>query len=239
MSNKDAYWFSHDGNARNDVKCIKLRRELGIEGYGIFWILIEMLREQPGYKIPLSNIEDIAYDLHVSKEKIDAVITRYGLFQIEDEIFFSARLLRSMQQYDTKKNILSNAGKKGNEIRWKSPGDREAIGRKSLLKDIKVYKTINISFDTFWELYDKKKGDKDKLVKKWGSLTDDDREKIIAHIPVYKIEQPDKQYRKNPETYLNNKSWNDETLLKPAQEKTVGFSDENQKFFEDYVRGNS
>jgi len=71
---------------------------------------------------------------------------------------------------------------------------------------------VNVPFDSFWDLYDKKVGEKGKLFKKWLKLSDDERVKIIEHIPQYKLAQPDKKYRKNPETYLNNKSWNDEII---------------------------
>lgn len=92
-------------------------------------------------------------------------------------------------------------------------------------KDINInnsIKNINIAFDDFWNLYDKKVGEKGKLEKKWVALKDSDREAAMAHIPKYKESQPDKQYRKHPATYLNNKSWNDEiissngTYIKPT-----------------------
>lgn len=71
-----------------------------------------------------------------------------------------------------------------------------------------------IDFDTFWDLYDKKVGDKTKLQKKWNKLTLEIQTKALEHITEYKTAQPDKQYRKNPDTYLNNKSWNDEIISK-------------------------
>lgn len=67
-------------------------------------------------------------------------------------------------------------------------------------------------FEIFWNLYNKKIGDKDKLFKKWKLLKKEDKEKIFIHIPKYIESQPDKKFRKNPETYLNNKSWNDEII---------------------------
>ena len=70
-----------------------------------------------------------------------------------------------------------------------------------------------LSFDEFWNLYDKKVGDRDKLKKKWEHISEDDRLKISEHIPAYRMTQPDKKYRKNPDTYLNNKSWNDEIII--------------------------
>lgn len=79
-----------------------------------------------------------------------------------------------------------------------------------------------IEFDLFWNLYDKKVGDKKKLLKKWNNLLDDERKLALEHIPKYKASQPDKIYRKNPETYLNNKSWNDEIIKSNAINNNIG-----------------
>lgn len=73
-------------------------------------------------------------------------------------------------------------------------------------------KQINISFDEVWNLYEKKTGDKEKLIVKWGKLKDEEREAVMQHIPKYKIAKPDKQFRKDFQTYLNNKAWNDEII---------------------------
>lgn len=64
-------------------------------------------------------------------------------------------------------------------------------------------------FETFWNIYDKKV-DKEKCIKKWNNLTKSDKEKILSTLPNYISKTPDKQYRKNPLTYLNGKCWNDE-----------------------------
>lgn len=74
--------------------------------------------------------------------------------------------------------------------------------------------TNNIPFEDFWDLYDKKVGDKVKIARKWEKLSEVDRQAIMLYVPKYKQAQPDKQYRKNPETFLNNKSWNDEIIGK-------------------------
>lgn len=110
---KESYYFSHDSNARNDVKIIKLRRQLGLEGYGLYWCLIEMLRETPEYKLHIDTIDDIAFSLNISKEKVDAVIKCYNLFTVDEDRFFSERLIRSMEKYSATKKKLSDAGKNG------------------------------------------------------------------------------------------------------------------------------
>lgn len=122
MSNtKDSYYFSHDSNARNDLKIVRLRRQLGLEGYGIYWCLIEILRETSDHKLPLTDIEDIAFQISASKEKVETVVKTYGLFKIDTDSFFSQRLIRSMETYNNTKKTLSEAGKKGMKARWEQP----------------------------------------------------------------------------------------------------------------------
>lgn len=67
-------------------------------------------------------------------------------------------------------------------------------------------------FDDFWKLYDKRVG-KQKCIKLWGKLTLSEQAECMKYIPLYKQAQPDKQFRKNPETFLRNKSWNDEIII--------------------------
>jgi hypothetical protein len=69
-----------------------------------------------------------------------------------------------------------------------------------------------LSFDLFWDLYDKKTG-KETCIKLYNKLSREDKEKIFNHIPLYKEARPDKQYRKDPQTYLRNKTWNDEIVM--------------------------
>lgn len=81
-----------------------------------------------------------------------------------------------------------------------------------------------IPFENFWKLYDKKVGDMQKLIKKWDKLTIQEQQDVIQYIPIYKESTPDKAYRKNPETFLNNKSWNDEIIKsngKPSKIDTI------------------
>jgi hypothetical protein len=75
------------------------------------------------------------------------------------------------------------------------------------------FDTFDGGFSIFWELYEKKVG-RPKCEKLWSKLTVKEREECLAYIPLYKHAQPEKQYRKNPETFLRNKSWNDELIFR-------------------------
>jgi hypothetical protein len=71
------------------------------------------------------------------------------------------------------------------------------------------------TFDDFWNAYDKKI-DKLKSQNKWKKLKQSEKEAIMEFIPDYKMVQPDKQYRKDPSTFLNNKSWENELIGKKS-----------------------
>lgn len=210
---KEAYYFSHDANARNDVKIVKLRRVLGLEGYAIYFCLIEILREQKDHRLPLNSVSDIAFDLRTSEEKINGVISGFDLFLIEADKFFSARLLRSMGEYNNKKLKLSESGKKGNEIRWsqqtlllpQSGGDGEAIA----LKEIKE-KEKYILFDNFWGIYGYKVSKSD-AEKAWNKLKDEQKFECIAKLPKWlEHQKSNKKFMPYPATFINQKRWEDE-----------------------------
>ena len=117
-TSKDAYYFSHHSNARNDLKIIKLRRKLGSSGYGIYWCIIEVLREQAGFKMPLSSIDDMAYQIGEPVEVINEIIKSFDLFKIENEQFYSESLIKRMIAWNETKEKLSQAGKAGAAKRW-------------------------------------------------------------------------------------------------------------------------
>lgn len=117
---KDAYYFSHDANARRDPKILKLRRAMGIEGYGIYFMLIETLREQNDYRLTLSSIPDIAYDIQAEEAKVVRIVNEFDLFTIDGDFFHSNRLKRSMDQFNERRKNLSESGKRGNAKRWSS-----------------------------------------------------------------------------------------------------------------------
>jgi hypothetical protein len=115
---KDAYYFPHDSNAKDDPKCIMLIEELGVEGYGIFWVLIETLRDQPGYKADIRILPAIARRYNTTTEKVKAVVTRYGLFEVEDDQFFySNSLIKRMRPLEDKREQARLAGIRSGEIR--------------------------------------------------------------------------------------------------------------------------
>ena len=140
---KDAYYVPHDSNAKDDPKCVLLIEQLGMEGYGIYWMLIETLREQPDYTYPVANIPALGRRYNTTAEKVKTVVCNYGLFTVKDDkIFFSDSLNRRMLVFEEKRAKRSEAGRLGNAARWKtSQTDRNAITMRSQFIASKVKKS--------------------------------------------------------------------------------------------------
>ena len=119
MKNK-SYYFSHDYNASNDTKVLFLRHQLGMEGYGIYWFLIEKLAEAGG-KMPLELIPILSMQMQSTDIKVKGVIMQFDLFSINEGEFWSERL----NDHLGLRAKLSQSGKNGAISRW---GNGEANG---------------------------------------------------------------------------------------------------------------
>jgi len=113
---KEGYYFPHFQDARRDIKILRLRRDLGIEGYGIYFMLLEILREQPDFKFPLSDIGILVSELQTTQAKIEVVISAYDLFQKEERqdggVFFSPKQITYLLPYIQKKEHAKLANTK-------------------------------------------------------------------------------------------------------------------------------
>ena len=124
---KTTNYFSHDSNARNDEKLVKVRMEHGAEGYGVYFMILERLREERGY-MSAKDYNMIGFDLRVDAALVKAVVEDYGLFAFTDDgkRFYSESFNNRMEAKDTLSQRRSEAGKKGNEKRWgKSDGTKQ------------------------------------------------------------------------------------------------------------------
>ena len=121
---KDAYYFPHDSNARNDPKIAALRRKYGWVGYGMFWAIIEVLRDQTNYSYPIGVLYGLSIAIGFDPNDPEVENVDFGKFvdfcleikllQKDGENLYSESLLKRMKPLD----VYREAGKKGAEIRW-------------------------------------------------------------------------------------------------------------------------
>lgn len=120
---KEAYYFSHDASARNDLKIKAMISKYGVEGYGMFWYLVEMLREVDSFKLPLEDYFYLAIQhefngcsADVQQFVTDCIYT-FKLFESDGLFFWSNSLNRRMDMKQKKIDQAREAGKKSAEKR--------------------------------------------------------------------------------------------------------------------------
>jgi len=134
MADKDAYYFSHDSNARHDPKIVKMLCKYKY-GYQWYFMIIEILRDQADYKYKMDEYYSnaIARDLHDDSTTIanfiNDCINEFNLFDSDGQKFWSKSLLARMKIKEQKsKKYRENAKKRWNN----SVSNGNAIAEQSL-----------------------------------------------------------------------------------------------------------
>ena len=206
---KDAYYFPHFCNARNDSRILKLRRVLGVEGYGLYFMLLEVLREQYDFRFPISGIKELAYEWHISEEKIIAVIKDFDLFTIDEFHFFSQKLIEYLKPYLDKSKRAIEA----NRIRW--------MDQKQLPNGIQMDSDTESESESNKSKANKSKANKNKIEINKYTFID------IQFLESFKIWLEYKSHRKQ--------SYKDINSIKSCYNKLLKLSNNNSDIAKDIV----
>lgn len=228
----------------------------------IYRDLLDMYYEQES-AIDGTDLDKLQRRLNVrstdEQTALDFVLTEY--FENQDGFYFNNRCEQEIKKYQDKLENAIKAGKASAEARRKKSTKKQRKGVDSngvQGNSTDVQRTFNdgstnvqptknqepvtsnqepvtnsIAFDDFWNAYDYKKGGVTKPKAKWDSLSDTDKELIMAHIPDYVVSTPVKKFRKHPMTYLNNEGWLDE-IDQPQQAITIGHGNHEQSNYENH-----
>ena len=93
---KETLYFRHDCNSRTDRKLVNLIIKHGMIGIGVYWCIVEMLYEEGGY-LP-QEYERISFELHSDYDIVKSVIHDFQLFNLDDEKFWSERILEELKE---------------------------------------------------------------------------------------------------------------------------------------------
>ncbi|PNE28133.1 hypothetical protein BHU09_08680 [Tannerella sp. oral taxon 808] len=115
-------YFSHDCDARNDERVTRLRIRYGAAGYGIYFMLLELLQAAPEYTLE-TDYKALAFDLRVPACRIKTIVEQSGLFVVIDDgrRFYSERLARDMGEQEKLEQRRAEAARIGAEARWNAP----------------------------------------------------------------------------------------------------------------------
>lgn len=207
-------YYLHDTSSFDDEKITELFLNFGYEGLGLFYTLLEKIGKQ---EKPVKT-EVLKAQLKVGKhlQKVWTFMESIGLICSINGETFNEQLLNYGEKYQIKKE---KTREKVRQWREKQNNINNVTSYKTVSNPPKVKESkvnINISFDVFWDLYDKKVGNKKLCIQRWNKLTDDERQKIVDTLPQFKASIRDVQFLPYPEKYLNQQRWNDEIIIKPV-----------------------
>jgi hypothetical protein len=119
MAKKDRYFFDHDYTARNDDKILELRSKYGVEGYGLFWMIIETMCENENGGVKASLIGGLSLGYGVANGLLIELIgfcIKIELFFENEGYIYSKRVI----EHKNFRNSFKKFGEKGAEKRWKT-----------------------------------------------------------------------------------------------------------------------
>tara|TARA_R110002020_G_scaffold49786_2_gene141391 strand:- start:8 stop:700 length:693 start_codon:yes stop_codon:yes gene_type:complete len=146
-----------------------MRSKLGMESYGIFWAVLEMLFTEEN-KLCIDDYDSLAFGLQCDPKILKQVIEDFDLFVIENNCFYSKRLKNQIETINNKSNkAKENASKRwSNTTAMQTHSDRNAN---------KVNKTINkINKNIKERILDFKKS-----IQSIEGISDDDKENFFLY----------------------------------------------------------
>lgn len=189
-------YFSHDASARNDNKILNVRMKYGVEGYGIYFMLIERLREKENY-MESTDYNALGFDFRVDSGKVKDIVNNFGLFVISEDgdYFYSESLINRMNIMEEKERKKSEAGKKAAQARWGDKNNATAMrtqcdGNANKIKETKEKnkskENIYSVFSQAWTAYPNKKGKSAVSKKAKEDLEKLGLDKVLLAIKHYK-----------------------------------------------------
>lgn len=123
-------YFGHDYNARHDIKMVVLRAELGVRGYGVYWLLVEELYCN-GNSLPLGIVGSLAKAYGCTSATVSRVVRDFGLFTVDEEggTFSSERIARTLDE----RARVADSRKDAASRRWE--GRREGVRKEAAQAD--------------------------------------------------------------------------------------------------------
>ncbi len=136
MSKKNTYYFSHDYNSRNDDKIRNLIRTHGIEGYGVYWCLIEDLYNNAN-EIQASY-DGIAQDLRLDREIVRSVVEDFGLFKVTNNNTIKSL---SVERRLKEREKISKKAKQSVNKRWKAYARNTSVSKPEYERNTNVIRS--------------------------------------------------------------------------------------------------
>lgn len=157
-------WFKHDSTAQNDAKLKKLRIKHGLEGYGLYWFILELICDsvdEHNLTFELEHdAEIIAHDTGIHRERVEEMMMymcNLGLFENTEGVITCIKMAKRLDQSQTsnpnmRKLIKAVKAKNVDVFLVENEPDHDSSmipSDESLIESCKIRldKNINIKFE--------------------------------------------------------------------------------------------
>lgn len=122
------YYFPHPTNLRINKDVIRMRRQEGAAGYGVYVMILELMRDSEGQRV-YDDAESIAFALHEDDVSlISRICHDYSLFMLTDGSYIESPFLAMCQQQaDERAAKAREWGRKGAAARYNGTDKSQAI----------------------------------------------------------------------------------------------------------------
>ena len=121
-------WFKHDSNASIDAKLKRLRHKYGMEGYGVYWYLLECVaRTVEPHNLTFELEEDaelIAAEVNIHRERVEEMMRFMCDLQLFENVEGRITCLKMSSRSDEYTNKLI---RQQNSVRTKSGATPEKV----------------------------------------------------------------------------------------------------------------
>jgi len=228
-------YFPHYVNHKKTMHIIE--QKFGNDGYAFWFKLLELLGKSEHHIFDINTEENKLYffsQVNVTEELgIQILDLLYRLEAIDRELYDKGFVF-SQKFCD---NVADAYRKRKSEVATKAEivsiysinsdinTNNSAINTQSKVEYSKVEEIkVNIAFENWWNLYDKKRNKK-YCQNYWErKMNDDERLEAYHHTTDY-VKHTEKVYRKDPERYLRNKAYQDEIIIKSGNQSKLKTSD--------------
>ena len=108
-------WFKHDSNASLDAKLKRLKHKYGMEGYGLYWYLLECVaRTIEAHNLTFELEEDaelISAEVNIHRDRVEEMMTfmcEQGLFENSEGRITCLKMASRSDEYTAKALRRSN-----------------------------------------------------------------------------------------------------------------------------------
>lgn len=215
MANKDSYWFRHDTTAGRGLRLRKIQHIYTHWGKGIYWDVIEILREQENYTYPndesslglLSSLVGCSDQTKFLNWYRDCV--KIDLLQEAEGVFFSLVLSENMRKWETKKR---NGSGIGSESEANNPYKKREEEKREHKKTFEIFRLLyggtKRGLETEFDYFCKHKDWEEVLPLLLPSLRKQIDERNVAKKSGQWVAE-----WKHLKTWIYNRCWENETVV--------------------------